>query len=124
LTCDGSIPSKEEMAAQIQRKGLVGTMPSAFYTGFGGGGAQKTSQEWIAEHTDAFGNPEGVFWDDIVNDDWYLKVGEALMSKPDDTDKFQKLLSQVFAEQSSGTAWIFAPADLDFNTLDDTKNAW
>jgi len=127
LTCDGSIPPATELAVQIQRQGNVGTKVSAFYTRLDGASAIKTCKCWVNTHPDQIPFPPGaVFFDEIVSREYEQAVGSAMMSNPGGLSKltsYQKLLSQVFAEQSRGTVWIFAPADLDFETLDDL-NTW
>ncbi|KAF1938767.1 hypothetical protein EJ02DRAFT_514295 [Clathrospora elynae] len=126
-TCDGSIPPASEIVAQLQRKGFVGTKVSAFYTRLEGRSAISLSKCWVNTHPAEIPNPPGaVFFDEIVKTDWEDSVGAAMSLSPGGTSKitsYQKLLSQIFAEQSSGTAWIFAPAALNFDGLDD-RNTW
>jgi hypothetical protein len=125
VTCDGSVPPVDELAAQIQRKGFVGNKVSAFYTRLSGGAGISLSKCWVNTHPNEIPNPPGaVFFDEIVSNEYSDAIGAAIISqKPSNLVSYQKLISQVMAEQSRGSAWIFAPADLDFNSLDD-KNTW
>jgi len=125
LTCDGSVPPVSEMVDQIQRKGFVGTKVSAFYTRLDGGKGINLSKCWVNTHTNEIPNPPGaVFFDEIVSNEYNDAIGAAIMgSKPNNLVSYQKLISQVMAEQSRGSAWIFAPADVDFDSLDE-KNTW
>lgn len=72
-------------------------------------------------------------WDEIVENDWYLAVGNAISKAAKDegksVDRFQKYLSQLMAEESKGRAWVMAPKDVDFAQLkrkdeQEKKNAW
>ncbi|KAF2850611.1 hypothetical protein T440DRAFT_479296 [Plenodomus tracheiphilus IPT5] len=116
-TCDGNIPSVEEIVEQIQLKGDLGTKISAFYTELHGVRALDTSKTWMNQHTDLIPcTPGYVMFDEIVDNTWYLAVVGALVRANDGAriDRFQKYLSQLMAEKTKGTAWIFAPVESDF----------
>ena len=103
------------------------------------GGAIKVSKEGVACHLDLIplaiepgvqpGFPRGVlgtvFFDHIVDSKYMEDIGRAMIraNLQKNQDSFQKLISQVMAMETKGTAWIFAPADLVFDTLP-ASNTW
>jgi hypothetical protein len=135
-TCDGSVPSIEEMQAQIRRWNKVATRVPAFYTRLGAGGAIATSKCWVRTHPDQIppipknlidprdkqGDLGAVFFDNIVDQRYENAVFQTMSNSRQIS--YQKLLSQVMAMESHGTVWIFTKADVDFSTLNDVNTWW
>ncbi|KAF2454535.1 hypothetical protein BDY21DRAFT_423771 [Lineolata rhizophorae] len=123
FTCDGNVPSPDEMRLQIQNHGTVPTKMSMFYTRLGNAGGMAIAKRWICDHPDDVAPDSFVFFDDIVDPDWEVAVGTSFNGNQARIVAFQKLLSQIFAEEAQGTAWIFMPDDVQLDDLDD-MNTW
>jgi hypothetical protein len=114
------------MIDQMQRKGNVGKKVSAFYTKLNGPSGMDVSKAWMNAHRDLVPcKPGAVMYDEIVDEKWLKAVANAMTgaSGMSRVVRFQKYISQVMAEQSKGRAWIFAPANVDFDNLEQ-DNTW
>lgn len=76
-------------------------------------------RQWLSCHTDEVAADNWVMFDNVVDPDWLDTKGKAILlrSGPGALDTFQKLVSQAFAEQSAGRAYIFTPNDVDPLTI-------
>lgn len=119
-------PTREDIIDQMKKRGQVigsGRLP-AFYTRLNlGEGSISKCKCWMNDHKDLIdGSSAAVMFDELVPDDWNTQIATTLLGEtngPQLLNSYQKFLSQIFAEQASGTAWIFAPADLNFDDLSD-----
>lgn len=119
-------PTREEIVSQMKNRGQVigsGRIP-AFYTRLNlGANSIHECKCWMNSHQDLIpGSSAAVMFDELVPDDWSRQVATKLLAQtkgPELLNSYQKYLSQVFAEEASGTAWIFVPADFDFENLSD-----
>lgn len=131
--CNAVIPGVDACIAEIQKKGVVGKYPSMFYTSWGGIGDGSFGVEgtklWASQNicsrvVDFDGITVGVY--QYVVESAVLKpFGKDGLNLPEDEQKqildpFLKNLSQAFAEQSAGEAYVFVPKGIDFQP----NSAW
>ncbi|KAI9674942.1 MAG: hypothetical protein M1822_009004 [Bathelium mastoideum] len=123
--CNGDVPSENELRQQIQNHGNVGTKTSVFYTNLKGASALNQITCWFNKYPNQ--NPTNgiVAFNKIVDPAYEQAVGQAMVQagNQDKIGRYQKLISQIFAEESSGDAFIFAPSGIDLTTLGD-RNTW
>lgn len=109
--CSPDVPSIAEIEAKIREFGRVGSRDSLFYNGFGGGGAIATSKCWYDARIPK-PNRGFVMFDEIVDPDWDLAQGAAILQGPQGAsglDAYQKRESQAFAQLSTGTVYFLTP---------------
>ncbi|PKX90585.1 uncharacterized protein P174DRAFT_423457 [Aspergillus novofumigatus IBT 16806] len=73
--CSSEVPSVDELVAQTQSYGTVGSLDSLFYSGLDGGNAIPLAKQWYCSNV-----PDGrgaVAFDNIVDNDWYLAQASA-----------------------------------------------
>ncbi|KAF4555651.1 Hypothetical protein D9617_2g056140 [Elsinoe fawcettii] len=126
-TCTGEVPTLDEMKFHAVRLGLVQSKTSVFYTDMGGDGAIKQAKCWFSEHDEGIAPTDIAHFNNVFNDYYFMKVGSAIAKKQGwlGTTRFQKLMSQAFAEMSSGKVFVFMPQGKDHTGADyDEKNTW
>ena len=131
--CNAVIPGVDACTAEIQKKGVVGKYPSMFYTSWGGIGDGSLGVEgtklWASQNicgrvVDFDGITVSVY-QYIVETAVLKPFGKNGLNLPEDEQKqildpFLKNLSQAFAEQSAGEAYVFVPKGVDFQP----NSAW
>ena len=134
--CNAVIPGVDACTAEIQKKGAVGKYPSMFYTSWGGIGDGSLGIEgtklWASQNicgrvVDFDGITVSVY-QYIVESALLKPFGKDGLNLPEDEQKqildpFLKNLSQAFAEQSAGEAYVFVPKGIDFQP-DSTWTGW
>ena len=125
--CNAVLPGVDACIQEIQKKGVVGRFPSMFYTSWGGIGDGSLGVEgtklWASQNicgrvVDFDGITVGVY-QYIVESAVLKPFGKDGLNLPADEQKeildpFLKNLSQAFAEQSAGEAYVFVPKGVDF----------
>ncbi len=117
--CDGNLPTTAEIAEMITRWNRLPGRASIFYTNLGAAGGMKSARQWLNCHTDVVPANGYVMFDDVVDPAWVDAKGAPIHQAhgKEGVDYFQKLISQAFAEQTVGTAYLFAPYHPDPLTI-------
>ena len=131
--CNAVLPGVDACIQEIQKKNVVGKFPSLFYTSWGGIGDGSLGVEgtklWAAQNICG----RVVDFDGIVVSVYHYTVEKAVLQPfgkdglnlPQEEqaqilDPFLKNLSQAFAEQSAGEAYVFVPKGVGFQP----NSAW
>ncbi|MCJ1348808.1 hypothetical protein MMC31_007041 [Peltigera leucophlebia] len=131
--CNAVIPGVDACIAEIQKKGVVGKYPSMFYTSWGGigdgsfgvQGTKLWASQNICTRVVDFDGITVVTYHYAVESAVLKPFGKDGLNLPEDEQKqildpFLKNLSQAFAEQSAGEAYVFVPKVVDFQP----NSAW
>ncbi|KAJ2992586.1 hypothetical protein NUW58_g828 [Xylaria curta] len=102
------IPSVTSIQAEIKKHGRVGKDASLFYTSLSGGGAIPKITAWYDRNVRRITGRAGVAFDNILPAKYSEDVAKKLM-KASLIDKFQKRVSQAFANESTGLVYVFYP---------------
>ena len=125
--CNAVLPGVDSCTEAIQKKGVVGRFPSMFYTSWGGIGDGTFGVEgtklWASQNICG----RVVDFDGITVSTYHYVVESAVLKsfgkdglnlsadeQKEILDPFLKNLSQAFAEQSAGEAYVFVPKGVDF----------
>ena len=125
--CNAVLPGVDSCVQAIQKKGVVGRFPSMFYTSWGGIGDGSLGVEgtklWASQNicgrvVDFDGITLGPY-QYVVESALLKPFGKDGLNLPEEeqkqiVDPFLKNLSQAFAEQSAGEAYVFVPKGVDF----------
>ncbi|KAF2153668.1 hypothetical protein K461DRAFT_311755 [Myriangium duriaei CBS 260.36] len=115
--CNGEIPPLGEMRAVIQDDKVTQKHTSLFYTGYPHWTAYTRGKEWLLKH----GKTEGIkklglaHFNNMVHLAYFQDLNNAIGTKYGlkGQQRFQKLLSQAFAEESEGIVYVFMPKGLE-----------
>ena len=131
--CNAVLPGVDSCTQAIQQKGVVGRFPSMFYTSWGGIGDKtygvQGTKLWASQNVcGRFVDFDGIVvrvYHYVVESAVLKPFGEDGLNLSDEEQKqimdpFLKNLSQAFAEQSAGEAYVFTPQGVDFQP----NSAW
>ncbi|KAF2222756.1 hypothetical protein BDZ85DRAFT_131677 [Elsinoe ampelina] len=127
-TCTGEVPSLDELRYHAIRLRDIEVKTSIFYTKLVKGRAVEAAACWFDEYEEGVKRGDMAHFNNILDDDYYFAVASAIKKMPNadrNIDRFQKLLSQAFAETSSGRVFVFMPSDSDVaGSAYDDMNVW
>ena len=125
--CSAQVPTVAKCVSQIEAWGQVGNSISVFYSGLGGAKGLTECKKYFACHGEI---GTTVLWDNIVDPDWFVAQGKAIMTGNPGSNSngmlnsFQKRMSQAFAQASKGDAYLCTPADNSPDNNFDQNLAW
>ncbi|KAK3707828.1 hypothetical protein LTR37_011830 [Vermiconidia calcicola] len=140
--CDGAVPGVDEAVERMQAFGVVGTIPSVFYTNmpFGLSRTRTWASCFFAGEPEAAGRDDWLYtiWKRITDNKWVASESFWVYeNQPDDVseednayyrDLVLKHVSQAYAEVSAGDIYLVAedattPDNRDWNT-DQAWGGW
>jgi hypothetical protein len=126
--CSPEPPSVDDCADKIRDWGKVAAKTPIYYTKLQGWGGLKLCKQYF--NCNPVERPV-VGYDDIVDNRWFMAQGQAIRdSTPSQatferlTDQFQKRLSQAFAQEANGVAYICTPEGESPDNNFPTTSTW